>query len=40
MLLMPALAVGVETIGWRASYVVMGLACVGLAVLTRIMIKR
>jgi len=40
MLLMPALAIGVETIGWRASYVVMGLACVGLAVLTRIMIKR
>ena len=39
MLLMPALAIGVETIGWRASYVVMGVACAGLAVLTRIMIK-
>ncbi len=40
MLFMPALAIGVETIGWRASYVVMGLACAGLAVLTRLMIKR
>ncbi len=40
MLLMPALAIGVETIGWRASYVVMGLACAGFAVLTRLMIKR
>ena len=39
MLLMPALAIGVETIGWRASYVVMGLACAGFAVLTRLMIK-
>ncbi len=40
MLFMPALAIGVETIGWRASYVVMGVACAGLAVLTRLMIKR
>ena len=40
MLLMPALAIGVETIGWRTSFVVMGIACAGLAVLTRLMIKR
>ena len=40
MLLMPALAIGVETIGWRASVVVMGVACAGLAILTHLMIKR
>jgi len=40
MLLMPALAIGVETIGWRTSFVVMGIACASLAVLTRLMIKR
>jgi MFS family permease len=40
MLLMPALAVGVEAVGWRASFVVMGLTCGGLAVFTRLMIKR
>ncbi len=40
MLLMPALAIGVETAGWRASYVVIGLACIGLAILTRVMIRR
>ena len=40
MLLMPALAIGVETIGWRSSYVMMGLACAGLAVMTHFMIKR
>ncbi len=40
MLLMPALAIGVETVGWRASFVVMGVACAGVAVLTRLVIKR
>ncbi len=40
MLLMPALAIGVETVGWRPSYVVMGLASVGLAILTRVIIRR
>ena len=40
MLLMPVLAVGVETIGWRISYVLVGLACAGFAVLAFAVIKR
>ena len=40
MLLMPLLAIGVETVGWRASFIVMGVGCLGLAILTWLLVKR